>query len=980
MRVMSTANIMLLIIGLVLSSSPISEAHQWETLAMRPGTTLMDLCMLDDGQHGWSVGGLGSMNFILRTTDGGANWDLLELPFESFPQGIHFISDQLGWMCCDDGAIYMSTDGGSSWTEQPSGSDRTLTRVQFINADEGWVTGGRSYGSSYHVMHTVNGGASWEDQSFGSDCYSCEDLYITDSLTGWICGEDDSLKSHIHRTTDGGQTWARQNVPAGEGPVTAITFADSSNGWAASSNRYGSSTGVIYHTDNGGDDWEIQGNTNCSSNNAIDCLDAQTVVIASHQVLSSDPNRILVTEDGGDTWIDREVPLTGYSYGLQLTGGAVRMIGYHSKIMVSYDLGHNWAWETYAARWNSMTWTSDSDGWLVAGSYIGTDGLCLRTGDGGETWEPDFDAPGGTRVQFIDPFTGWMLWYGNWATVWRTTDGGVSWASHGIGSGSFTEDIFFTDADHGWASGSEGMIRATTDGGRTWNSQSSGVDVSLPIIVFTDNLEGWCAGGYGDGQGTVLHTTDGGNSWNHQTPAADHHFYTGSFLNNEEGWLVSVHGWVHHTEDGGESWELLSQVDHSYPTEIFMEDSLNGWLLTNSSEFEDDGRGYIYRTRDGGETWTLDWDSAWAWGRLNDLARTTGGSLWVCGGNSTLLRRGDGSSALIVAGPGPAPDNPSQVILVPFGGTPETDGFVFDAYHESGFGTNITCADLAGRGGGAIVTGPGPGPDSLPWVRAFTVDGRPLDNGAVDFIAYGTPRYGVNVAAGDVDGDGFDEIITGAGPGAVFGPHVRGWNYDGEALAPMGGISFMAYGTLKYGVNVAAGDVDGDGFDEILTGAGPGAVFGPHVRGWNFDDAQLDPIAPISYFAYGTLRWGVNVASGDVDGDGIDEILTGAGPGAIFGPHVRGWDYDGTAISAISGINFLAYGTNRFGVRVAGADLDGDGRDEILTAPGPGDVFGAHVRGWRYSGEDTQAIPEVNWFTFDPDEMRYGGTVAAGLF
>ncbi len=84
--------------------------------------------------------------------------------------------------------------------------------------------------------------------------------------------------------------------------------------------------------------------------------------------------------------------------------------------------------------------------------------------------------------------------------------------------------------------------------------------------------------------------------------------------------------------------------------------------------------------------------------------------------------------------------------------------------------------------------------------------------------------------------DGFDEIITGAGPGAVFGPHVRGWNYDGTpGVTPVPGVSYFAYGTPKWGVNVSAGDIDGDGYDEIVTGAGPGAVYGPHVRGWNVD-------------------------------------------------------------------------------------------------------------------------------------------------
>ena len=73
-------------------------------------------------------------------------------------------------------------------------------------------------------------------------------------------------------------------------------------------------------------------------------------------------------------------------------------------------------------------------------------------------------------------------------------------------------------------------------------------------------------------------------------------------------------------------------------------------------------------------------------------------------------------------------------------------------------------------------------------------------------------------------GDGGDTILTGAGPGEIYGPHVRGFQLDG---APLPGLNFLAYGTSKYGVNVAAGDIDADGFDEVITGPGPRSRFRP---------------------------------------------------------------------------------------------------------------------------------------------------------
>ncbi len=273
-----------------------------------------------------------------------------------------------------------------------------------------------------------------------------------------------------------------------------------------------------------------------------------------------------------------------------------------------------------------------------------------------------------------------------------------------------------------------------------------------------------------------------------------------------------------------------------------------------------------------------------------------------------------------------------------------------------------------------LITGPGPVHDNPPMVRAF-----PPDQAAApihQFRAYGSPHYGVNVTAGDMNGDLSDELLTGAGPGELYGPHVRGFEADGT---PLPGLSFMAYGTNKWGVNVAAGNIDGDAFDEIITGAGPGAVFGPHVRGWNYDGTgEVTPMGNVNFFAYGTPKWGVNVSCGDIDGDGYDEIVTGAGPGAVYGPHVRGWNVDGGATEPIPGVSFLAYGTNRMGVNVTCGDVDGDGIDEIITGPGPSSFFGAHVKGWNYDGVSLADMPGISFFAWDPGEARYGANVFAG--
>jgi hypothetical protein len=149
----------------------------------------------------------------------------------------------------------------------------------------------------------------------------------------------------------------------------------------------------------------------------------------------------------------------------------------------------------------------------------------------------------------------------------------------------------------------------------------------------------------------------------------------------------------------------------------------------------------------------------------------------------------------------------------------------------------------------------------------------------------------VSVAAGDVNGDGRADMITGAGAGGAS--HVK--VFDGVTGGQI--QSFFAFdAAFAGGVFVAAGDVDGDGRADIITGAGAGGT--PHVKVFSGSTSAV----LLSFFPLPAgFAGGVRVASGDLNGDGRAELLTSPGVGML--PEVR--VFDGVTTNQIT--SFLAY-------------------------------------------------------------------------
>ena len=340
------------------------------------------------------------------------------------------------------------------------------------------------------------------------------------------------------------------------------------------------------------------------------------------------------------------------------------------------------------------------------------------------------------------------------------------------------------------------------------------------------------------------------------------------------------------------------------------------------------------------------------------LSSPTGGA--ALGDASATLTITDNDSAVVVDGSIVIGAGPGRESLIQVFGPDLSLRDSFVAYDPSFHGgVRVAVGDVNGDGVQDIITAPGAG--MPPQIKVF--DGRTGQSfaGALgSFLAYSSSFHGgVYVAAGDVNGDGTADIITG--PDRGLSPNVRVFSgADGTRLASFFGFEKTFLG----GVRVAAGDVNGDGKADIITGSGPGTV--AEVKVFNGKTRKLLKGKLASILPNGSgYRGGVYVAAGDLNGDGKADIVTAPDKGTA--PVVRVFS-GGTAARLAS---FRAYGSSfTGGVRVAVGDFTGDGVADIITAPGPG--LPTHVR--VFSDLDSHFLQ--HFLAFD-DQTKIGLYIGA---
>jgi uncharacterized delta-60 repeat protein len=335
---------------------------------------------------------------------------------------------------------------------------------------------------------------------------------------------------------------------------------------------------------------------------------------------------------------------------------------------------------------------------------------------------------------------------------------------------------------------------------------------------------------------------------------------------------------------------------------------------------------------------------------------------------------GDSRPPVLVGG---KPDG-TAVVLTPVGGTYQPTGTV-NFFPGVPIDIRTATADVNGDGIPDLIGGAGPG--AQPGV--MVLDGKTGRFFASPLAFEPSFTGGVFVAAADLDGDGRAEVIAtpdqGGGPNVV----IFSFNPDGTIASTK---SFFALGNPAFrgGARVAVGDVNGDGVPDVAVGAG--FLGGPNVEihdGKALAAGDYSTLIGSGFFAFDgpdatTLRNGVFLAAGDVNGDGFADLIAGGGPGGgprvliLDGKKLSAGDVAGAYAAPVANF-FFGSDASRGGVRVATTNADGDKKADLVVGSGEG--LPSQVR--VYLGKDFTGSGEPS---ASQDLDPFGAALPGGVF
>ena len=315
------------------------------------------------------------------------------------------------------------------------------------------------------------------------------DVLFLDVQRGWAVGD----RGVIWHTTDGGRNWQIQASHV-DCRLESIHFLDQQNGWIAGGYYLPyshASRGVLLRTRDGGRSWQGESQLMLPALKRVRFFDTRHgVALGCSSALF--PSGLFATLDGGRSW----APLGSGTAGDWISGdigspGSVALAGQAgtAAFLVQKELAPAVIED---ARWRNLRdlkRTGDGGAWLV-----GDGGLVRWSRDEGRSWQPPPGQIPATARHLFDwsavEARGNRCWVAGspGSRILHSDDGGKTWSFADTGQCAPLRGLCFVDDRHGWAVGALGTILATSDGGRTWKQQL-GTASRAALAAFGTDME-----------------------------------------------------------------------------------------------------------------------------------------------------------------------------------------------------------------------------------------------------------------------------------------------------------------------------------------------------------------------------------------------------------------------------------------------------------------------------------------------------------
>lgn len=661
----------------------------------------------------------------------------------------------------DDGGVYKTTDGGSTWTNLNHG----LAITQFYSGAV-FKNGSTYFGGTQDNGHLKYSGSGsvWTESQSGDGGYSAQDQ--TNNLVSY----EEYVYLEMEKSTDGGVTW--NNCVNGLSDANDDTkclfiapFAmnpENSNVLVSGSNR-------VWFTSNAAGSWTAASGV-LSVNyhvSAVTVVNASTNYLAFAGTTAGKIFRCvnLNPANGDSTWVD--VTPGGNN------GGWVRRI--------TVDLNNkNRLFACYG-------------GYNVSGTL--TSRHVWYSTDQGTTWTDISQNLPNVPVHslVIDPNTSSTLYVGTETGVYKTTDNGTTWASFNSGMPFYipTDELVVqndTKALFAFTHG-RGVFSTAPSSNISpgWTVQNSGISTNLASVKAVSQSVAWAAGGGAQ----VLTTTNSGSTWTSvgggAIGAAD--IYVVNAVDANTAFVSTTPGsstYIYRTTNGGKTWTNVFSLTGGFIDGIKMFDATNGIAVGDPVG----GKWTVLKTTDGGATWghipnepqQVGGEAGWN----NSVATFGSTNIWFGTNSSKVYRSTDGgltwgsspvqftnsisvnfSSELI----GMAGSDSGMAARTTNGGFTWTPVSLGGSGSVSGFsGTGI---DFFASEGGSVYRSSDYG---AAWTSSFTGSIGSLTH--LDFVASGSSLFGWAVS----DGGGitaFSGVVSGIDSkvGSIPSEFVLSQNY-----------------------------------------------------------------------------------------------------------------------------------------------------------------------------------------------------------